>query len=264
MGHDSGRAPSSTAASTCPSTRRCRSSTPPCEAGLPRRAWSQPRPARPPAPGASARTSRGSPPPRPPTPSSRCCARSLWASRARTGTRSTASATTTSSPRSISATTPSGIVLEADSFEFHGERAAFGRDCERYDELVVARVARAALHVGAGDVPAGLGRAGHRADGATSPGRAGTDDATFGTAEAAASSTAPEHGRSTGEGPSSVPLDHARARRMPSRWLSGTAYVLGWVASQTEAANAFSKMSRPSESSSSLAASGGRKRKTLP
>ena len=29
-----------------------------------------------------------------------------------------------------------GIVLEADSFEFHGERAAFGRDCERYGELV--------------------------------------------------------------------------------------------------------------------------------
>lgn len=29
-----------------------------------------------------------------------------------------------------------GIVLEADSFEFHGERAALSRDCERYDELV--------------------------------------------------------------------------------------------------------------------------------
>lgn len=29
-----------------------------------------------------------------------------------------------------------GIVLEADSFEFHGERAALTRDCERYDELV--------------------------------------------------------------------------------------------------------------------------------
>ncbi|MEW1955351.1 DUF559 domain-containing protein [Terrabacter sp. NPDC080008] len=29
-----------------------------------------------------------------------------------------------------------GIVLEADSFEFHGERAALGRDCERYDELI--------------------------------------------------------------------------------------------------------------------------------
>ena len=28
------------------------------------------------------------------------------------------------------------IVLEADSFEFHGERAALSRDCERYDELV--------------------------------------------------------------------------------------------------------------------------------
>jgi very-short-patch-repair endonuclease len=28
------------------------------------------------------------------------------------------------------------IVLEADSFEFHGERAAMSRDCERYDELV--------------------------------------------------------------------------------------------------------------------------------
>ncbi|WP_345507208.1 DUF559 domain-containing protein [Terrabacter aeriphilus] len=27
------------------------------------------------------------------------------------------------------------IVLEAESFEFHAERAAFGRDCERYDEL---------------------------------------------------------------------------------------------------------------------------------
>ncbi|MGO4603472.1 hypothetical protein [Terrabacter sp. 2YAF2] len=27
------------------------------------------------------------------------------------------------------------LVLEAASFEFHGERAAFGRDCERYDEL---------------------------------------------------------------------------------------------------------------------------------
>ena len=27
-------------------------------------------------------------------------------------------------------------MLEADSFEFHGERAAFSRDCERYDELV--------------------------------------------------------------------------------------------------------------------------------
>ncbi|XGX78217.1 hypothetical protein LQK93_01002 [Terrabacter sp. BE26] len=29
-----------------------------------------------------------------------------------------------------------GIVLEADSLEFHGERAALSRDCERYDELV--------------------------------------------------------------------------------------------------------------------------------
>lgn len=29
-----------------------------------------------------------------------------------------------------------GIVLEADSFEFHTERSAFDRDCERYDELV--------------------------------------------------------------------------------------------------------------------------------
>lgn len=29
-----------------------------------------------------------------------------------------------------------GIVLEADSFEFHGERAALSRDCERYDELL--------------------------------------------------------------------------------------------------------------------------------
>ena len=29
-----------------------------------------------------------------------------------------------------------GIVLEADSFAFHGERAAMSRDCERYDELV--------------------------------------------------------------------------------------------------------------------------------
>ena len=29
-----------------------------------------------------------------------------------------------------------GIVLEADSFEFHGERAAVSRDCERHDELV--------------------------------------------------------------------------------------------------------------------------------
>ncbi|ADU49368.1 DUF559 domain-containing protein [Intrasporangium calvum] len=28
------------------------------------------------------------------------------------------------------------IVLEADSFEFHGRRAALNRDCERYDELV--------------------------------------------------------------------------------------------------------------------------------
>lgn len=28
-----------------------------------------------------------------------------------------------------------GIVLEADSFEFHGERSALSRDCERYDEL---------------------------------------------------------------------------------------------------------------------------------
>lgn len=28
------------------------------------------------------------------------------------------------------------IVLEADSFEFHGRRAALDRDCERYDELV--------------------------------------------------------------------------------------------------------------------------------
>ncbi len=28
------------------------------------------------------------------------------------------------------------LVLEADSFEFHGERAALSRDCERYDELV--------------------------------------------------------------------------------------------------------------------------------
>ena len=44
---------------------------------------------------------------------------------------------------------------------------------------------------------------------------------------------------------------------MPSRWVSGTAYLIGWVASQTEAANAFSKMSRPSLSSSSL---GGERR----
>lgn len=29
------------------------------------------------------------------------------------------------------------VVLEADSFEFHGERAALGRDCRRYDELTV-------------------------------------------------------------------------------------------------------------------------------
>lgn len=29
------------------------------------------------------------------------------------------------------------IVLEADSFEFHGKRAALERDCRRYDELVV-------------------------------------------------------------------------------------------------------------------------------
>jgi len=28
-----------------------------------------------------------------------------------------------------------GIVLEADSFQFHGERSALSRDCERYDEL---------------------------------------------------------------------------------------------------------------------------------
>ena len=28
------------------------------------------------------------------------------------------------------------LVLEADSFEFHGERAAMSRDAERYDELV--------------------------------------------------------------------------------------------------------------------------------
>ncbi len=28
-----------------------------------------------------------------------------------------------------------GIVLEADSFEFHGERSALSRDCVRYDEL---------------------------------------------------------------------------------------------------------------------------------
>ncbi len=32
----------------------------------------------------------------------------------------------------------SGVVLEADSFEFHGGRADFRRDCERYDELVAA------------------------------------------------------------------------------------------------------------------------------
>jgi len=31
-----------------------------------------------------------------------------------------------------------GVVLEADSFEFHGNRADFRRDCERYDELVAA------------------------------------------------------------------------------------------------------------------------------
>jgi very-short-patch-repair endonuclease len=30
------------------------------------------------------------------------------------------------------------VVLEADSFEFHGSRADFRRDCERYDELVAA------------------------------------------------------------------------------------------------------------------------------
>ena len=30
------------------------------------------------------------------------------------------------------------LVLEADSFEFHGRRAALARDCRRYDELVVA------------------------------------------------------------------------------------------------------------------------------
>ena len=28
------------------------------------------------------------------------------------------------------------MVIEADSFEFHGERAALSRDCERYDGLV--------------------------------------------------------------------------------------------------------------------------------
>jgi very-short-patch-repair endonuclease len=28
------------------------------------------------------------------------------------------------------------IVLEADSFEFHGKRSAMRRDCHRYDELV--------------------------------------------------------------------------------------------------------------------------------
>jgi very-short-patch-repair endonuclease len=32
----------------------------------------------------------------------------------------------------------SGVALEADSFEFHGNRADFRRDCERYDELVAA------------------------------------------------------------------------------------------------------------------------------
>lgn len=31
-----------------------------------------------------------------------------------------------------------GVVIEADSFEFHGGRADFRRDCERYDELVAA------------------------------------------------------------------------------------------------------------------------------
>lgn len=31
-----------------------------------------------------------------------------------------------------------GIVLEADSFEFHGEPQLLERDCQRYDELVVA------------------------------------------------------------------------------------------------------------------------------
>lgn len=31
-----------------------------------------------------------------------------------------------------------GIVLEADSFEFHGEKELFEKDCRRYDELVVA------------------------------------------------------------------------------------------------------------------------------
>jgi very-short-patch-repair endonuclease len=31
-----------------------------------------------------------------------------------------------------------GVALEADSFEFHGNRGDFRRDCERYDELVAA------------------------------------------------------------------------------------------------------------------------------
>jgi very-short-patch-repair endonuclease len=31
-----------------------------------------------------------------------------------------------------------GVALEADSFEFHGNRADFRRDCERYDELMAA------------------------------------------------------------------------------------------------------------------------------
>jgi very-short-patch-repair endonuclease len=30
------------------------------------------------------------------------------------------------------------IVIEAEGFEFHGDRAAFDRDCQRYDDLVAA------------------------------------------------------------------------------------------------------------------------------
>ena len=49
------------------------------------------------------------------------------------------------------------MVIEAESFEFHGSRKAFDRDCRRYNSLVI-RGWLAEVHLGAGDVRTRTGR----------------------------------------------------------------------------------------------------------
>ncbi len=153
------------------------------------------------------------------------------------------------------------LVLEADSFEFHGERAAFGRDCERYDELVsrgwlVLRFTWEQVMLRPSWVARVIERTVRRR-------RAERGRMThLRPVESGCLSTAP---------PSPDGKVRQRSRRSPPRarvcrpaGSAGRHTFSGRSRSQTEAANAFSKMSRPSLSSSSLAASGGRKRKTLP